>query len=80
MTVLYVSPSIPIDSYVTITTYEPIRRLEWITNIRMWVELNNLDVKWAGETTFIESNVTWHKSTWSILDEHERSMFLLRWS
>lgn len=80
MAIMYVSPTIPVNSYVNITTYEPIRRLEWIANIQMWIELNNLDVKWIGETTFIENNVIWHKSTWSILDEHERSMFLLRWS
>ena len=67
-------------TYVSVTTHSPVIRGIWITEIKEWAAAHNIKARWIGEVTHHEDGNIWHRSTWSIPDQRERTMFLLRWS
>lgn len=65
---------------VRVDTHKVKSRGDWVYDIRAWCEENNIDMKWLGELTIHRDGRDWYEYDCLIKDEHERTLFMLKWA
>ena len=65
---------------VTVKTTEYRDRKIWINEMEQWAYNQGITMEWKGESTHNVNDDEWHEAHFYIPNEHERTLFALRWS
>lgn len=65
---------------VTVQVDLTVDRLQWIQQMQDWAQQHGIVARYVGYDTGRNAKRGWHRAYFTIEDEQQRSLFLLRWS
>lgn len=65
---------------VTVKTTRYSNRKIWINEMERWADEQGIEIVWQGESTHTVNDDEWHEAHFCIYNEHDRTLFALRWA
>lgn len=65
---------------VTVKTTKYRDRKIWINEMERWAHRRGMKIEWMGESTHNVNDNEWHEAHFYIPNEHDRTLFALRWA
>lgn len=65
---------------VTVKTTKYPDRKKWIDDMLRWAKKRDMRIEWKGESTHNVNDNEWHEAHFYIPNEHDRTLFALRWA